>query len=623
MLNSLQAGYALKRPLDGGKITRNGDAFETGQFFARLYEQIFGGVIRHDVDIREHGMNLQRQLAIAATVIQKALTWLKIEQMKRFCKSLRVQPALEWVFTADRVGRVRRHDDIGIVAEQSDSTKKTMYPSDVRFSRRSFVFANIYKLCYNIFVMQPHTKHTQLVLSGITAVFVVVSAFAVRATDQSTQVESPTIATSETSQTQVPDDTSNVILRMQRRLELHGAAPNAAELEKSLDERAKMMEEPVTIVVSDPHRTDVPTATWTIDFSAHPELLTFRHTLLGTSFDVNEELLASYIETDMFKGMTKSRSAIVGETSVDAKNVTRATGTPVAQDGYEYDAEDVADDIIDAIVRGERTVQLSLRYEKGSVQMRVNGELQTLSLLSEGVSDYSNSPAGRVWNVHKAIEERVNNVVITQGSEYSMVEVLDAPITTQKGWKEEMGLFGGGAAMTPGAGICQSSTTVYRAALLAGLPITYRRYHSMFVDHYEPYGVGLDSTVFPGVHDLTFINDTPGDILLQAYIVGDLVYVRMYGVTDGRSVALDGPYFNTTPNRPSTIRALAWDQTAWERSVTYADGRIDTKQIYSTYHKGFAGSVKKKYANAPGMILLSSDTAHLEVAAQIAPAEVE
>jgi vancomycin resistance protein YoaR len=66
-----------------------------------------------------------------------------------------------------------------------------------------------------------------------------------------------------------------------------------------------------------------------------------------------------------------------------------------------------------------------------------------------------------------------------------------------------------------GGGLCQVSSTAFRAAMNGGLPITQRRNHAYAVQYYAPQGT--DATIYPGVVDLKFINDTPGDILIWAF----------------------------------------------------------------------------------------------------------
>ena len=407
---------------------------------------------------------------------------------------------------------------------------------------------------------------------------------------------------------QEPSDTtpSAVTLRLQQRIVADGrAAPALVDLEQAVQERSRALNRSMTMHVFDSSRPDVPAAEWTLSFADHPELLTM-HSILGAAvFTFNTELLKVYIREDMFEGLQSRRSIVIRDTVDDGK-IVRAADVPVATSGFDYDVGAVADAVQNALRTGSDVAMVDLTYGTGSVRVELDGHTREFSLLASGLSNYTGSPEERVWNVHKAINERVNNIIVRPGQEFSFVDALDTPVTVQKGWKEGLGLFGGGAAMTPGAGICQAATTVYRAALLAGLPITYKRNHSMFVDHYEPYGIGLDATVFPGFHDMTFLNDTADIILIQAFIDEETqdVTVNFYGIPDGRTVALDGPYFNNTPHRNALLRPLDWDEIGWVQTITDADGTAVQKPIISTYYKGFSHKIKQKYAGTPGIVLL-------------------
>ena len=96
-----------------------------------------------------------------------------------------------------------------------------------------------------------------------------------------------------------------------------------------------------------------------------------------------------------------------------------------------------------------------------------------------------------------------------------------------------------------GGGICQVSTTIFRAALNAGLPIVSRTAHAYRVSYYEQKGfkAGFDATVWAPAVDLMFKNDTSHHILVQ--IVVDLpsakIEVDLYGTSDGRRVELSEP----------------------------------------------------------------------------------
>jgi vancomycin resistance protein YoaR len=91
-----------------------------------------------------------------------------------------------------------------------------------------------------------------------------------------------------------------------------------------------------------------------------------------------------------------------------------------------------------------------------------------------------------------------------------------------------------------GGGICQVSTTVFRAALQSGLKITERKNHAYAVQYYKPYG--LDATIYIPKPDLQFKNNTPGAILLVPQIDGMRLTFSMFGTSDGRTTVIDGPH---------------------------------------------------------------------------------
>ncbi len=77
-----------------------------------------------------------------------------------------------------------------------------------------------------------------------------------------------------------------------------------------------------------------------------------------------------------------------------------------------------------------------------------------------------------------------------------------------------------------GGGVCQVSSTLYNAVLLAGLKVTERHNHSMLVSYVEP---SFDAMVSYGYADLKFINDTGGIIFLIASVKDDNILISVYG----------------------------------------------------------------------------------------------
>jgi vancomycin resistance protein YoaR len=152
-----------------------------------------------------------------------------------------------------------------------------------------------------------------------------------------------------------------------------------------------------------------------------------------------------------------------------------------------------------------------------------------------------------------------------------------------------------------GGGICQVSTTVYRAAVFAGLPIVERHPHSYAVTYYSQIlGHGLDATIYLGGADLRFTNDTGNSMLMQAYVKDDYeLYIVIYGTNDGRVVEMDGPYISNhhgagptvyvdSPNlkkgtQKQTEKAHGGFDALWYRNITLKNGEKIKEEIKSAY----------------------------------------
>ena len=170
-------------------------------------------------------------------------------------------------------------------------------------------------------------------------------------------------------------------------------------------------------------------------------------------------------------------------------------------------------------------------------------------------------------------------MLIAPGETFSFNSALGDVVETYTGWKESLGIFNGDELKpTAGGGICQVSTTTYRAAIQAGLPIKDQRNHSMYIKYYKEHGEGLDATVYVGSQDLTFTNNTPGYLFINAYSKGNEAYVDIYGTDDGREVALEGPYRKKDAPEdvvhPEGERwALGWQSIAWRQRIKNAKGK--------------------------------------------------
>jgi vancomycin resistance protein YoaR len=100
---------------------------------------------------------------------------------------------------------------------------------------------------------------------------------------------------------------------------------------------------------------------------------------------------------------------------------------------------------------------------------------------------------------------RLNGTLVKPGEEFSFNKAV-GEISAATGYQSAYVIKGNRTELGDGGGVCQDSTTVFRAALDAGLPITMRQSHSYRVSYYEQgTKVGIDATVYSPLPDLRFL----------------------------------------------------------------------------------------------------------------------
>lgn len=154
-------------------------------------------------------------------------------------------------------------------------------------------------------------------------------------------------------------------------------------------------------------------------------------------------------------------------------------------------------------------------------------------LLSSFSTDFSFSGSGRKRNV-KLATERINGSVIGGGETFSF-NATTGERTKANGYEESPVIEGGKYTLGVGGGVCQVSTTLYNAILLAGLKVTAVSPHSLPVGYVPP---SMDAMVSKAT-DFRFFNDTPYPIRIEGEIKGSKLTFRIYGfrtLTDGEKI---------------------------------------------------------------------------------------
>jgi len=163
-------------------------------------------------------------------------------------------------------------------------------------------------------------------------------------------------------------------------------------------------------------------------------------------------------------------------------------------------------------------------------------------LIGKGESTFYHSIPGRVFNINLA-SSRINGILIAPGEVFSFNKAL-GDISAFTGYKQAYIIQNGRTVLGDGGGVCQVSTTFFRAILDAGLPVVERNAHAYRVGYYEQDSPpGLDATIFVPSVDLKFKNDTGNYILVQREIDLNNYSLKFYfyGTNDGRVTNISKP----------------------------------------------------------------------------------
>ncbi|MEK7592010.1 MAG: VanW family protein [Patescibacteria group bacterium] len=202
-------------------------------------------------------------------------------------------------------------------------------------------------------------------------------------------------------------------------------------------------------------------------------------------------------------------------------------------------------------------------------------------LIGQGYSEFSGSIPGRIHNVALAAS-RLHGILIPPSKTFSLNDVL-GEISATTGYQAAYIIKEGRTVLGDGGGVCQVSTTLFRAALNAGLPIVERRAHAYRVHYYEEGGFkpGLDATIYSPSVDFKFTNNTAQSILIQTKIDIDNLNLTfmLYGTSDGRKAEIlnhkvwgesspPAPLYQDDPTLPKGVVRQV-DFSAWGANASF------------------------------------------------------
>lgn len=250
------------------------------------------------------------------------------------------------------------------------------------------------------------------------------------------------------------------------------------------------------------------------------------------------------------------------------------------------------------------SVSLTLPVEttEPKTSLADTNNLGIIERIGVGTSEYDHSIPNRIFNVSHTTE-KINNHILAPGEEFSFNKTL-GEVSSKTGFKSAYVIKNGQTELGDGGGVCQVSTTVFRAALNAGLNITRRLPHSYRVSYYElDQKPGVDATVYSGETDFRFINDTDHHILIHGEADSEnlTMFIEIYGTSDGRTAEIIDhktynyraplpPEYYPDPSLPTgKLKQIDWSAAGITAEFTHVikdrDGTITSEKTYKSVYR--------------------------------------
>lgn len=178
------------------------------------------------------------------------------------------------------------------------------------------------------------------------------------------------------------------------------------------------------------------------------------------------------------------------------------------------------------------------------------GALGITTRLARGVSNFTGSDAARASNIATAAKY-LDNTIVAPGETFSFLDAIGA-ITVERGYKDGYVILAEQTVPGIGGGVCQVSTTMFRAIMYSGLPVVERNPHAYLIRFYEQggYPVGLEAAVFSPAVDLKFENVTGKYLLIKTAIDNGNLAISIYGPEVDYKVEISDPVVKNKKDSP-------------------------------------------------------------------------
>lgn len=288
-----------------------------------------------------------------------------------------------------------------------------------------------------------------------------------------------------------------------------------------------------------------------------------------------------YLDKNKLKKYVKELEQSVNRPMQNAKlkiKNNKATQFVPHQSGAVLRIKDTVELIQSNLLTSQKELELPVNYLEPETLLSDLNNIGINELVARGISNFYGSPRNRRYNIATGAN-RFDLILIEPNTTFSFNKTLGR-VDETTGYLPELVIKGDETIPEYGGGLCQVSTTAFRAILNGGYPIVARKNHSYRVSYYEP--AGSDATIYPPSPDLKFTNDSSGSILIDTYIKGHNLYFDFYGTPTAYEVKIEGPHIYKVTDYPDPV---------YIETSTIPEGEV--KQI-DTAHRG-ADAVLYRY----------------------------
>lgn len=271
------------------------------------------------------------------------------------------------------------------------------------------------------------------------------------------------------------------------------------------------------------------------------------------------------------------------------------------KDGVGVDMEAFQQLLLETARKTERTVELPTQVLKAAARKDNVADLGIEDHIAAGSSSFEGSSETRYLNI-LAAADNVSYKMVGPGEKFSFNKQM-GPISLDNGFVEGSIIQGDWTASDLGGGVCQVSTTVFRAALLAGFKFEEWYAHGWRLPFYEADGSppGMDAaiyqpnTIYEYEKDLIFENPLDSWLMLMMVVDGDTVTAHLYGKPNGWEVEVFEPRVSEPKDPGEPVEKVNPDLKPGERK------RVQISR------PGYTVYLRRKVTDAEGNVISDGD----------------